>query len=170
MIIRKEKPEDVDGIRAVNELAFSQPHEANIVDKLRDACEGLLSLVAVDDERIVGHVLFSPAVIESTEGTVDGMGLAPMAVLLERQRQRIGSRLVEAGIQRLKKDPACAFIIVLGHPRYYPRFGFERASHYGVRSQWKDIPDSAFMVLWLDKPVVPQAGGIARYREEFKET
>jgi putative acetyltransferase len=168
MIIRLENSEDINDIHVLNELAFGQPQEANIVDKLRNNCEGLLSLVAIENEKIVGHILFSPAVIEGQHGIIKGMGLAPMAVLPEMQRRGIGTQLVKTGIENLKKTQ-CPFIIVLGHPEYYPRFGFERASLYGIKCQWKGIPDEVFMILWLDKSATPPVSGLAKYREEFNE-
>jgi len=168
MIIRQEKPEDINDIQALNVRAFGQPQEASIIDKLRTDCEGLLSLVAMENERIVGHILFSPATIEGQHGTIRGMALAPMAVLPEMQRQGIGTQLVQTGIEHLRKMQ-CPFIVVLGHPQYYPRFGFERASLYGIRCQWQDIPDEAFMILWLDKSTIIPVSGLAKYREEFNE-
>lgn len=150
MIIRQETKEDINDVRALNELAFGQPQEANIVDKLRKNCEGLLSLVATENKRIVGHILFSPAEIEGPNGIIKGMGLTPMAVLPEMQRKGIGTQLVKAGIENLKKTQ-CPFIIVLGHPEYYIRFGFKRASQFGIKCQWEGIPDESFMILWLDK-------------------
>ena len=94
------------------------------------------------------------------------MGLAPMAVLPERQRQGIGSRLVEAGIRILRKQ-GCPFVIVLGHPGFYPRFGFVSASRYGLTCQWEGVPDEAFMVLILNESTLAGVTGIARYRDEF---
>ena len=166
--IRKEMFQDIDAIRAVNEQAFGQPQEANIVDKLRADCDGLLSLVALQDEKITGHILFSPVPIEGSFGILKGMGLAPMAVLPEFQRKGVGSELVKAGIEILKKSKS-PFTIVLGHPEYYPRFGFERASLYGIKSQWEGVPDHAFMILWLDKTVMNHVSGVAKYRDEFNE-
>ena len=64
---------------------------------------------------------------------------------------------------------SCPFVIVLGHPEYYPRFGFERASKYGISSQWQGVPDDAFMILILDQPAMCGASGVARYRNEFDE-
>ena len=128
---------------------------------------GLLSLVAVQDDQIVGHIMFSPVRIEG-QMTVDGMGLAPMAVLPELQHQGIGLRLVQAGIEILKSRSS-PFIIVLGHPEYYPRFGFEPASHRGVRSQWEGVPDEAFMILVLNAEAMSGVQGVARYRDEFDE-
>jgi putative acetyltransferase len=166
--IRKETLQDIDAIRAINERAFGQFQEANIVDRLRANCEGLVSLVALHDDKIIGHILFSPVTIEGTFGVLKGMGLAPMAVLPESQRKGVGSELVQAGIEILNKSKY-PFIIVLGHPEYYPQFGFERASLYGIKSQWEGVPDPAFMILWLDRTMIDHVSGIARYRDEFNE-
>ena len=95
-----------------------------------------LSLVAVVQNRVVGHVLFSPATVESEGSVVRGMGLAPMAVLPEWQRRGIGSELIGSGIAGLASRQ-CPFVLVLGHAEYYPRFGFEPASRYGIRSEWE---------------------------------
>lgn len=127
IVIRREKPEDIEGIRTVNESAFEQTQEADIVDVLRDHCPDVLSLVAVEGNRIVGHILFSPATIQTHDGEVVGMGLAPMAVLPDYQGQGIGSKLIRSGLEALKESPY-PFVIVLGHPKYYPRFGFVPAS------------------------------------------
>ena len=164
--VRKERPEDVPAIRQVNERAFGQPLEADIVDKLRRTCEGLLSLVATDGHRVIGHILFSPATAEWPGSLVEGMGLAPMAVLPEYQRRGVGSLLVREGLTILRAA-SCPFVIVLGHPEYYPRFGFERASRYGLRSQWEGVPDEAFMILVFDAPTLAGASGVVRYRSEF---
>ena len=166
MIIRQEKPGDINDIHALNELAFGQPQEANIIDKVRVNCDNLLSLVAIENEKVVGHVLFSPVEIEGQQGIMRGMGLAPMAVLPKIQRKGIGTQLVRSGIENLRKMQ-CPFIIVLGHPEYYPRFGFERASLYGIKCRWEGIPDDAFMILWLDKSTMNPVSGLAKYRDEF---
>jgi len=85
--IRPEEPRDIPAVRRVNERAFAQPEEADIVDRIRSSCPEALSLVACLDEAVIGHILFSPAIIEWEGGTLGGMGLAPMAVLPGRQRQ-----------------------------------------------------------------------------------
>ncbi|MCM3878840.1 MAG: N-acetyltransferase [Vicinamibacterales bacterium] len=166
-IIRPEQPEDSSQIRHLNELAFGQPAEADLVDKLRNVCADALSLVAEDDGgTIVGHILFTPVVVEGRRSL--GMGLAPMAVLPDRQRQGIGSQLVTRGLDHLR-ERGCPFVVVVGHPEYYPRFGFEPASKHGLVSQWEGMPDAAFMVLVLDVRAMAGASGVARYRDEFNE-
>jgi putative acetyltransferase len=163
--IRPEGPEDAAQVRTVNERAFGQPAEADLVDTLRQAGAVSLSLVAEDDG-VVGHILFTPVVIEHTGRRVVGMGLAPMAVVPGRQRQGIGSALVRHGLDVLRAR-GCPFVIVVGHPEYYPRFGFERASRHGIESQWEGIPDAAFMVLILDGRVMEGVSGTAKYSDEF---
>ena len=167
MIIRHERSEDASRVRRVNELAFGQPLEADLVERLRRTCTDSLSLVAEDDA-IVGHILFTPVVVESGARRVIGMGLAPMAVVPERQRQGIGSQLVRRGLDILR---ACGgpFVVVVGHPEYYPRFGFEPASMHGLASQWEGLPDAAFMVLILDVHAMVGVSGVAKYRDEFNE-
>jgi putative acetyltransferase len=163
--IREERSDDAAAIRDLHTAAFEGPVEAKIVDRLRLSCPDLVSLVAVDGERVVGHILFSPVTVD--DGPV-GMGLAPLAVLPEYQRQGIGSALIERGLAALR-ERCCPFVVVLGHPDYYPRFGFERTSAHGLASQWDGVPDEAFMVLVLDAAAMTGAGGVARYRPEFDE-
>lgn len=166
MTIRPERPEDAPRVRQVNELAFGQPAEADLVERLRQACADSLSLVAEDDA-VVGHILFTPVVIEGAERVL-GMGLAPLAVLPDHQRHGIGSQLVKRGLHILG-ERGCPFVIVVGHPEYYPRFGFEPASARGLASQWEGVPDAAFMILVLDAHAMAGVSGVARYREEFNE-
>ncbi len=163
--IRTEGPQDAAAIHAVNERAFGQRTEADLVDALRRTCDDRLSLVA-EDSGIVGHILFTPAIVESAGRRVVGMGLAPMAVIPEHQRQGIGSALVTRGVALLR-ERGCPFVIVLGHPTYYPRFGFERASVHGLVSQWPGVPDEAFMVLILDPDAMIGMSGVVRYRADF---
>jgi len=164
--VRLERPEDVGKVRALNESVFETPTEANIVDALRQNCPDVLSLVAQEDGYILGHIMFSQAVIDCSGRKVIGMGLAPMAVLSGRQGQGVGSQLVKSGIDILQ-ERNCPFIIVLGHPRYYPRFGFELASQYGLSPQWDGVPDEAFMVMIMDPEALDGVSGVAKYRDEF---
>lgn len=159
--IREETADDVAAIRDVNRRAFGQDQEGNIVDALRSNNAALLSLVARVDERVVGHIMYSPATI----GDVTGAVLGPMAVVPEHQRLGIGSKLVAAGDQKLKAA-GCPFIIVLGHPNFYPRFGFRPASTHAITCEW-DVPDEAFMLLILDPSRMQGVSGLANYRPEF---
>lgn len=166
--IRKEKKSDNDAVRVVNDQAFGAPEEGRIVDKLREVCPDALSLVAVCGKKIVGHIFFSPARIIHQGTDIFGLGLAPMAVLPEFQNQGIGSMLVKEGLRYIKESD-CPFVIVLGHPDFYPRFGFERASLYSLKSQWDGVPEDAFMVMILDKPAMAGVSGVVSYRGEFDE-
>jgi len=168
LTIRDEETGDGPGIRAVLETAFSSAVEADLVDALRVTGAQPVSLVAVEGHRIVGHILFTPVVIDAAGHAITGFGLGPMAVLPGRQRTGIGSTLVTEGIERLR-HAGCPFVVVVGHPDYYPRFGFVRASRCGVRCQWDQVPDDAFMIMVLDPAAAPTLAGLARYRPEFDE-
>jgi putative acetyltransferase len=163
---RAEGPSDARGIHDLNVLAFGQPTEAEIVDALRISCADFLSLVARDEGAVVGHILFTPATIEREGHRIVGMGLAPLAVVPERRGQGIGSELVLRGLNILRERKV-PFVVVLGHPGFYPRFGFERASAHGLSCQWEGVPDEAFMVLVLDPPAMEGVSGMACYRSEF---
>ena len=167
IIVRHEQPEDASRIREVNELAFGQPAEADLVETLRQTGDDSVSLVAEDDG-VVGHILFTSVVVESAGQRVLGMGLAPMAVLPDRQRQGIGSQLVRRGLDILR-ERGCPFVVVVGHPAFYPRFGFEPASIHGLACQWEGVPDAAFMVLVLDEHAMAGVSGVAKYKDEFND-
>ena len=148
MQIRQERPQDATTIRALTDAAFrDMPHsdqtEAAIVDALRAADALTLSLVAIQDGEIVGHVAFSPVRINGAAG--DWHGLGPVSVWPGRQRQGIGQALIREGLQRLKALSS-AGCVVLGNPKYYGRFGFEYDPdlHYG------DAPAGYFQRLTLD--------------------
>lgn len=164
--IRGEETEDFAAIRAVNELAFGQSEEADIVDSLRESGGSVLSLVATHENEIIGHIQFSSVTIEDDGGVIEGAGLGPMAVRPDFQGQGIGSALVEAAFTTMR-DRAAPFVVVLGHPNYYPRFGFEPASRHDIACQWEKIPDEAFMVLIIDDGVMSKVSGVAQYRDEF---
>ena len=164
--IRPERAGDIVAIRGVNDRAFGRPNEGEVIEHLRGDSDGLVSLVAVLEGEVVGHILFSSVRLEGEDGREwSGMGLAPLAVSPERQRRGIGSDLVRAGLVGLRRTP-CPFVVVLGHPDYYSRFGFEAASRHGIRCKW-DVPDEAFMILILDKAGLRGASGLARYRGEW---
>jgi putative acetyltransferase len=165
MIIRPEKPEDIPAIRIVNERAFGSAAEADLVDALRRNGKAILSLVADDESHVVGHILFSPVTIETSERELVGVGLAPVAVVPERQNQRIGSMLVDRGLTRCREE-GHQFVVVLGHPGYYPRFGFVQASRFNIKSEY-NVADEVFMVMELQEGALQDQAGIVRYQPEF---
>jgi putative acetyltransferase len=169
MIIEDESPQDIEGIRQVNRLAFEGEYEVGVVDRLRQNCPTILSLVAKRSEEVLGHILFSPVRIVQAEGwTVAGMGLGPLAVHPDYQGLGIGSALCRAGLSRIA-EAGYPFVIVLGHPEYYPRFGFQKASIHGISSSYQGIPDDAFMISIFDTDVMTGVRGVAYYRQEFDE-
>jgi putative acetyltransferase len=159
--IREERANDIPAIREVNRRAFGSDHEGRIVDALRTNHAVSLSLVASLNGAVVGHILYSPAAV----GTVEGAALGPMAVIPEHQRQGIGSQLVATGNERLQ-IVGCPFVIVIGHPGFYPRFGFTPAYRLGITSEW-NVPGDAFMVLVMDSQRTGALHGLAKYRPEF---
>ncbi len=165
--IRPESAEDHAAIRRVVELAFGQPGEADLVEALRKHAHPHISLVAVSDGEVVGHILFSPVLIESEGDAFAAMGLAPLAVLPDYQNKGIGSELVWAGLK------ACELlghgvVVVLGHAHYYPRFGFVPASRLGIRSEY-DVPDDVFMVAELTPGALRGRKGLVKYHPEFSK-
>ena len=168
--IHPERPDDAAETRAVVEAAFSSSSfghqgEADLVDRLRESCRDCLSLVARHGDHIVGHVLFSPVVVEGGE-SLCGMGLAPMAVTPSFQRRGIGTLLITRGIEILK-ERSCLFVCVLGWPDYYSRFGFQPAQRFGLDSEFGGAADSMFQILWLAEQPATLTGGLVRYRPEF---
>jgi putative acetyltransferase len=167
MIIRPEKSEDIPSIRIVIEQAFGRAAEADLVDALRRNGKAAISLVAEDNGRIVGHIFFSAVTIQSKEAGLTGIGLAPLAVIPERQNQSIGATLMEHGLRRCREEDY-PFVVVLGHPGYYPRFGFVPASSFGIKSEY-DVADEVFMVMELREGALTGCAGVAKYQPEFNE-
>jgi len=167
MIIRLEKWEDVKAIRNVTEQAFGRPQEADIIDALRANNRVILSLVAVHEDVVAGHILFFPVNIESEHRTFAAIGLGPMAVLPQYQKQGIGSALVREGLDMLQQQFKSA-VIVLGHAEFYPRFGFVPASSHGIKTTY-DIPGDVFMVRELCPGALAKIRGTVIYSEEFDE-
>jgi putative acetyltransferase len=161
--VRIEQSGDADGVRETNELAFGESLEARLVDALR-GCDGYLSLVATLDNRVVGHILFTPVTIEPP---VDRpiAGLAPMAVRPDHQRSGIGSQLIRAGLEECRRIGYSA-VVVLGHPEYYPKFGFVPAHTFGLTCEFPSPPE-AFMAVELVSGSLPRRPGLVKYRREF---
>jgi putative acetyltransferase len=163
--VRREQRGDETVIAHVNREAFGQPDESRLIDALRKAGHTALSLVAVARGRIVGHILFTPVTIDSPERTVSAVGLGPMAVLPQFQRQGIGSLLVEAGLRECA-GTGRQIVVVVGHPEFYPRFGFRPGRAFGLRCQF-EVPDDVFMVAELTAGALGGHGGLVRYLPEF---
>lgn len=163
--IRAEKAEDHLAIHAVHTAAFGQPLEGDLVDALRRAEALTIALVAVHDTCVVGHIAFSPVTVTSSTTTIEALGLGPLAVLPEYQRQGIGTQLVQAGLTTCRTTPY-GIVVVLGHPGYYARCGFMTAKRYGIT--WEhDAPEEAFMVYECKAGALGQIQGIVQYRPEF---
>ena len=167
LTIRRETPEDIDSIRYVNEQAFGQKEEAEIVDKLRNRDVVTLSLVAVQAGQIVGHILFSPVTVESEYSSFEAITLAPMAVLPAYQSKGIGSQLVQVGLEECR-CLGYEIVVVLGHPDYYPRFGFVPGKPMGIDCEF-EAPDEAWMILELREGALAGRRGIVRFQPEFRE-
>jgi putative acetyltransferase len=166
MNIRPELPTDAPAVRAVNQAAFETNTEADLVELLHQQASPLISLVADDAGSVVGHILFSPAILLG-HPNAKIMGLAPMAVLPAHQQLGIGSSLVRAGLEACRQLGFGA-VVVLGHAKYYPRFGFQPASRFGLRCEY-DVPDEVFMALELESGTFGGKPGTIRYHPAFAQ-
>jgi len=166
LLIRAEEQRDWAAVHAVNVSAFETSAEANLVDALRDQADPLVSIIAEDNGVIVGHIMFSPV---SLSGHLELriMGLAPMAVAPEYQRKGIGSALVRAGLEGCKQLGFGA-VVVLGHPAYYPRFGFSSSARFGIGCEY-NVPEEVFMVVELQAGFLEGASGKIKYHTAFSD-
>jgi putative acetyltransferase len=168
--IRKEKPEDYSGIFTVNKIAFEQDNESRLVDSLRQSEYYIpgLSLVAEYEEKILGHILFTKLKIFDKSGTVhNSISLAPMAVLPSYQNLGIGTELVKSGLEKAAKL-GFESVIVLGHDKYYPRFGFKPANKWEITCPF-EVPDEVFMALELVPGGLKNISGEVQYPKEFDD-
>lgn len=163
--IRPETSEDKTAIHHVNQEAFGQTEEADIVDRLRIRGALTISLVAVQSEEIVGHIAFSPVTVEMEHSNFDAIALAPIAVLSAYQCKGIGSQLVRAGLEECRRL-GCEIVVVLGHPNYYPRFGFTPAKPKGINCDFQ-VPDEAWMILELKESALAGRRGSVKFQPEF---
>jgi putative acetyltransferase len=164
--IRPEGPSDADGIRALNRQAFEGEAEAKLVDLLRERGRNIVSLVAMEEGQVVGQVLFTEVHV-TPAALYKGVGLAPLAVLPAYQSQGIGTELGHKGLA-LCRDLGYDFAVVLGHTDYYPRFGFKKASDFGIGNDYE--VDDPFMAFEFKPGVLGSFKGVAHYAPEFSET
>lgn len=165
-MIRKEEFQDVAAVRKVNVAAFPSAVEADLVERMRANGRLDLSLVFEADGEIAGHVAFSRVTVESNPAGLKGAGLAPVAVLPSHQRQGVAAALIRRGLEDCKRADV-AFVVVLGEPHYYRRFGFETAATHGLGNEYG--AQNEFMVLELQPGALQQINGLVRYCEDFAE-
>ena len=166
MLIRDETEQDIELIHDLHRQAFETNAEADLVAALRQEAHPHLSLILEEGMRLVGHIMFSPM---HMQGHVPEsiMGLAPMAVVPDRQRSGFGTALVVEGLVRLRAR-GCGAVFVLGHPGFYPRFGFSAASAMGINCEY-DVPDDVFMVHELTADYLKGAQGVVKYHPAFNK-
>lgn len=165
MLIRNEKLKDYPAVHALNVSAFGSPAEADLVDALRKQVRPVVSLVAEDNKDVVGHIMFSPVSLSGHPG-LKIMGLGPMAVAPAQRNKGIGSSLVRAGLGRCK-ELGFGAVVVLGHPGYYPRFGFSPSARFGIDCDF-EAPEEAFMVVELQPNYLHDKSGTIKYHAAFK--
>lgn len=166
MLVRPEEEKDWAAVHALNVAAFESPAEANLVDVLRQQARPAISLVAEENQTVVGHIMFSPI---SLTGHPDLkiMGLAPMAVAQTHQRMGFGSALVRAGLERCKQLGFGA-AVVLGHAGYYPRFGFVPSTRFGIGCEY-GVPEETFMAIELQPGYLQGKSGTVQYHAAFAD-
>ena len=163
--IREETEDDHAAVRALNLAAFDSAAEADLVDTLRLNASPTISLVAEYHGGIIGHIMFTPVTI-GDNNALRALGLAPMAVSPDYQNRGVGSELARHGIGWCRGLGFDA-MVVLGHPEFYPRFGFKPASGFGLRCEY-DVPDEAFMAMELEPAALLDVSGTVRYHEAFR--
>jgi len=164
ILVREEANQDHEAVRQINRRAFDQEEEGQLVDALRAGNFARISLIAETDKQVVGHIMFSDLAIITTNGTIAALALAPMAVLPDFQRQGIGSALVRRGLE-ICKVRGHRIVVVLGHPDFYPRFGFSAKSAESLESPYGGGP--SFMAIELVPGALHGVAGKVAYAEPF---
>jgi putative acetyltransferase len=169
LTIRTETLEDYAAITKINDLAFGRLEEGKLVEVLRqlEGFDPKLSLVAERDDEIIGHILLNPVTIQGDAGVYPSLSLGPIAVLPEYQNQGVGGRLIEAG-HRGALELGYDSVVLLGHPSYYPRFGYRMAKIWGLTNPW-GINDEPFMAIELVEGSLEGKAGMVIYPDAFNE-
>jgi len=162
-LIREEIPDDYAAVRELNRTAFEGEAEGQLVDRLREDGAVVVSLVAVEGCEIVGHILFSDLVVETDQAVLHAVSLAPMAVAPKFQRRGIGSALMRHGLA-VCRERGRSVVVVLGHPEYYPRFGFSTELAKNLRGPYSG---DAWMALELIPDALDGVQGTVRYPKAF---
>lgn len=165
IIITEENESDFDQVWNLNVKVFGREDEAKLVNMLRNSGISYISLTAKKNNKILGHILFTPVKLIGNNKNLKIMGLGPMAVKPGYQRKGIGTKLILAGIDACKNKGYDA-VVVLGHPEYYPRFGFVPSSNYGITCEY-DAPAEAFMIMELTNSALKENTGTIQYHEAF---
>lgn len=164
--IRPETEADKHRVYQINLAAFEQPAEADLVDRLRQQVTPHISLVATaETAEIIGHIMFTPVTIDQ-HPTAKVMGLAPVSVHPDQQKSGAGQALITAGLEQCSQMGYGA-VILLGHPSYYPRFGFTPASRFGLATTY-NVPDEVFMALELKPGYLAPFSGVTHYHPAFE--
>jgi putative acetyltransferase len=166
VLIRAEKEKDRAAVRALNLSAFETPAEADLVDALREQAQPVISLVAEGGDAIIGHILFSPVTLHGNP-ELKMMGLAPMAVLTAHRSKGIGSALIRVGLEQCRQLGFGA-VVVLGHPGYYPCFGFSPAVRFSIGCEY-NVPEEAFMLMELQPGYIRGISGVIKYHDAFSK-
>jgi putative acetyltransferase len=165
LIIRDEQVDDYPRVYEINTSAFETDAEARLVNALRRKARPVISLVAERDNTVLGHIMFSPVQIDEEAAGGRTMGLGPMAVHPDAQRSGVGARLIQAGLDACRALRT-ELVFVLGHPEYYPRFGFKPAADSGFHYQDEKLNDF-FFVLELTKGAASGLSGEVVYHPAF---
>ncbi len=166
LLLRMEQRDDAPAIEALLAEAFPEGPEAFLVERLRREARPYLGWIAERGGQVVGHILFTPVRCAS-DPEARLLGLGPMAVAPALQRRGIGTRLAHAGLAAAG-DTGARAVVVLGHPDYYPRFGFRPASEAGLHCAW-EVPDEAFMIRPLNGDTLDGLSGLIHYHAAFSE-
>ena len=168
VLVSPESEKDYEDITRCNHLAFKQKGEGTLVEAIRKNPKFIpeLSLIAEVDAKIIGHILFFPVIIQSDSNNFTSLSLAPMSVLPKYQNRGIGTELVKSGLEKAG-ELGFESVIVLGHEKYYPRFGFKPASNWNIKSPFP-VPDEAFMAIELIPNALTEVNGTVIYPKEYE--